>query len=39
MEDGTVKTGFAQDFMLPDVATLVILPKVKKRVRILTEKR
>lgn len=31
MEDGTTKTGFAQDFMLPDVATFTYLTKSSEK--------
>lgn len=38
MEDGTVKTGFAQDFMLPDVATFSYLTKSSEKSANLNRK-
>lgn len=38
MEDGTTKTGFAQDFMLPDVATFTYLTKSSEKTAKLYRK-
>ncbi|MCW3168619.1 hypothetical protein OMO38_08770 [Chryseobacterium sp. 09-1422] len=38
MEDGTTKTGFAQDFMLPDVATFTYLTKSSEKSANLSRK-
>lgn len=38
MEDGTIKTGFAQDFMLPDVATFSYLTKSSEKSANLNRK-